>query len=846
MHGTFSRLAIIYEKGLLKLIQIGVAPLWRRRWRYFGIGLLLLCAGLFAGNRPGLAADPPNQPFDLIYSATDVRYNFYNDGLGMLGRTTGTLNGVNLNGTAIVKAYLIWAGLGRDDQVQFQRVGGAPQTIVPDRIWNNDTFGANTWDCCGNELSVYVADITDTGIVALGDNAYTISNMSIEHIGNSGAVQEENWGFSLVVVYADPTITTPRDFVIKLGNDGLFYGWSGLLGPNSDVQCYAFEPANVERKLTYSVIVGGVENETRFNALWGMTGNSAVNDYVDPTVEGGTWTQDRGLIRLPDFNGVPGSIEIDGPEDGDPPFADRNGDEWDEYPRFDRPLPANHDWGCLQVESSSREQRPSLPPPGPGTNNMPASIGFLGFIAVTQVLQPDAPEIDIVKLTNGQDANDPDGSDVPVVAPGAAVTWTYAVTNTGTVDIPEADITVTDNVIGAITAIVDKADGDAILAPGEVWIYQAVGTALDLTNPPADPDLVLVPGVCTQGGTITPPSTAYTNIGIVTIPTTSASDPSSYCGPPPQPTIDIIKYTNGLDANDPDGADVPVVGAGQPVTWTYAVTNTGTVTIPESDITVTDNVVGAITAIIDKSDGDDRLAPGEVWVYQAVGVALDLANPPADPTLQLVTDVCTLDGTLTPPSTAYTNIGVVTIPTQEASDPSSYCNPPVTGQAPGIDIIKLTNGQDANDPDGTDVPELVPGQTVTWTYIITNTGTVTVAEADIDLTDNVIGTITGIVSKGDGDDLLVPGETWTFEAVGTALNLTNPPDDDDLELVSGVCTFAGTVLPPRIAYTNLGTVTIPGAAATDPSSYCNIPPSSLDPDEEPLLPNTRVFLPIIR
>ncbi|MCB0127987.1 MAG: hypothetical protein KDE58_37235, partial [Caldilineaceae bacterium] len=138
-------------------------------------------------DRPGLAADPPNQPFDLIYTATNVKYRFYHDGLGMLGRTTGTLTGVNLDGTSIVKAYLVWAGLGRDNQVQFQRVGGTPQTIVADRTWNNDTFGANTWNCCGNELSVYMTDITDTGIVALGDNAYTVSEMSLEHTTNSGA-----------------------------------------------------------------------------------------------------------------------------------------------------------------------------------------------------------------------------------------------------------------------------------------------------------------------------------------------------------------------------------------------------------------------------------------------------------------------------------------------------------------------------------------------------------------------------------------------------------------------------------------------------------------------------------
>ncbi|MEZ4673926.1 MAG: hypothetical protein R2932_06740 [Caldilineaceae bacterium] len=820
MYKAISMLVTTRKKLIGNPIQIISVHLWHRRWLYLGLSLLLLGGALFARNKPGLAANPPNQPFDLIYSATNVKYRFYQDGVGMLGRTTGTLTGVNVNGTSIVKAYLVWAGLGRDNQIQFQRLGGTPQTIVADRAWNNDTFGANTWDCCGNELSVYMTDITDTGIVVPGSSAYTVSEMSIEHTTNSGAVQEENWGFSLIVIYEDPTLVNARDIVVKLGNDGFFYRWSGLLGPNSDVQCYAFEPAAVDRTLSYSVIVGGVQNSTRFNALWGMTGDSAVNNYVNPADEGGTWTQDRGLIRLPDFNGVPGSIEIDGPEDGVPPFSDRNGDEWDEYPRFDRPLPANHDWGCLQVESSSREQRPSLPPRGPGTDNTPASIGFLGFIAITQILEPDLPNVDIVKLTNGQDANDPDGADVPVIAPGAAVTWTYRVTNIGTVAIPDTDITVTDNVIGAITDIIDKGDGDTNLAPGEVWLYQAVGTAIDLANPPDDPDLVLVSNVCTADGTITPPSTAYTNVGIVTIPTASASDPSSYCGPRSQPAIDIIKYTNGQDANDPDGTDVPTIVPGAAVTWTYRVSNIGTVTIPESDITVTDNVIGAITDIIDKGDGDTNLAPGEVWLYQTVGTAIDLANPPDDPDLVLISNVCTADGTITPPSTAYTNVGIVTIPTASASDPSSYCGP---RSQPAIDIIKYTNGQDANDPDGTDVPVIGAGQAVTWTYRVTNISTVTIPESDITVTDNVIGVITAIIDKGDGDTNLAPGEVWLYQAVGTAIDLADPPADPTLQLVADVCTQNGTVTPPSTAYTNIGTVTIPTQVATDPSSYCGPP-----------------------
>ncbi len=216
---------------------------------------------------------------------------------------------------------------------------------------------------------------------------------------------------------------------------------------------------------------------------------------------------------------------------------------------------------------------------------------------------------------------------------GVTVIWTYEVTNIGTVDIPEADITVTDTVEGDVTQIIDKGNDDAVLAPDETWIYEFQGTAINTANPPAGQNLTLVPNVCTQDGAVSPPSTAYTNIGTVTIPTMSATDPSSYCNPPDTPAIDIIKFTNGQDANDPNGADVPLIPPTGQVIWTYEVTNIGTVDIPEADITVTDSVEGDVTQIINKADGDGILTPGETWVYelQRHGHRLDRAAQRSEP-----------------------------------------------------------------------------------------------------------------------------------------------------------------------------------------------------------------------
>ena len=105
------------------------------------IGLAL--ATMAIGPDSATATDPPSQPFDLIFSAENVRYRVDHFGVGTLDSTTGDLvvPANILNGTALVKAYLIWAGLGQDDNgVLFERMGGAPaQRVEADWVWNNNT-----------------------------------------------------------------------------------------------------------------------------------------------------------------------------------------------------------------------------------------------------------------------------------------------------------------------------------------------------------------------------------------------------------------------------------------------------------------------------------------------------------------------------------------------------------------------------------------------------------------------------------------------------------------------------------------------------------------------------------
>ncbi len=408
-----------------------------------------------------------------------------------------------------------------------------------------------------------------------------------------------------------------------------------------------------------------------------------------------------------------------------------------------------------------------------------------------------APAIDIEKATNGEDA---DAAPGPVIGAGGTVEWTYVVINTG--NVPLANVAVVDDQGVTVNCPIDT------LAPGESMTCTATGTAtpgqyenlgtatgeygqtnVSDTDPshyfgaepaidiekstngedadtPTGPvlavgdtvtweyvvtntgnvpltDIVvtddqlgeictipeLMPGdsqACTATGTAEVGQYANTGNATGTYDgmTVSDEDPSHYYVEP-VPAIDIEKSTNGEDADEPTGPYIPV---GEPVTWEYVVTNTGNVQL--TGIVVTDSQGVAVSC------PTDTLAPGESMTCTASGVAV---------------------------AGQYENLGTVTgnydgMQVSDA-DPSHYF-----GAAPAIDIEKSTNGFDADEPTG---PEVAVGDAVEWTYNVTNTGNVNLTT--INVTDDIQGAITSTVSKGNGDEILEPGEYRVFNATGVAM-----------------------------------------------------------------------------
>src|SRR5919202_1833011 len=217
-------------------------------------------------------------------------------------------------------------------------------------------------------------------------------------------------------------------------------------------------------------------------------------------------------------------------------------------------------------------------------------------------------------------------------------------------------------------------------------------------------------------------------------------------GTTPNPSIFIDKGTNGADGVN--------ILAGQPITWTYKVSNTGNV--PLSYVSVTDNKEGSITnRISGDTNNNNLLDTNEVWTYTKTGTAQ---------------------------AGSYSNIGNVTgsyngTPVT-ASDPSSYF-----GAAPSFTIEKLTNGYDGKD--------ILTGQQITWTYKVTNNGNIDLTNLEVKddngtplntSDDFVVGTIASLpVGSNQTLQKTSTAITGAYANIGTASNtytdgLGNPKD----------------------------------------------------------------------
>jgi hypothetical protein len=188
------------------------------------------------------------------------------------------------------------------------------------------------------------------------------------------------------------------------------------------------------------------------------------------------------------------------------------------------------------------------------------------------------------------------------------------------------------------------------------------------------------------------------------------------------PAVQIEKATNGFDADSAPGPNIP---EGDPVEWTYVVTNTGGTDL--SKVSVRDNKLGLV---------------GCPKIGLAIGASM----------------MCRASGTAA--AGQYANLAKVTAEDAHGTevwdeDTSHYFG--AGDQLAAIKIEKETNGEDADFGPG---PTILVGETVTWNYVVRNEGTLPLA--GVTVTDDQ-----GVLVICPQDTLAV-GEAMTCTAMGTA------------------------------------------------------------------------------
>ncbi len=299
---------------------------------------------------------------------------------------------------------------------------------------------------------------------------------------------------------------------------------------------------------------------------------------------------------------------------------------------------------------------------------------------------------------------------------GDTIVFTMVVRNTGNVTLTGVDVSDDLPGIGAVTF--DTWPGAVgTLAPGETVTATAT---YSITQ--ADVDAGVVRNTATANGT-DPGGNDIVGQSVVAEVPTVASDPS-------------IAVTHG-GSLAPGSTGVP----GDQVDWTYALTNTGNVTLTGVQLTALLPNVSGITYVWPGTPG--VLLPG-----QTVTAVASYLLTQTDVDAGAVSS--TVVGTGTPPRGADAS----------ATAPATV---PI-GQVPSILVTK--SGALAGGASG------LPGDTIDYSFTIQNTGTVTLTS--VDLTDSLVGVSAPVITWPGASGRLAPNEI----ATGTATYIVTQTDVD--------------------------------------------------------------------
>ncbi|MEV0893846.1 hypothetical protein [Promicromonospora sp. NPDC050262] len=399
------------------------------------------------------------------------------------------------------------------------------------------------------------------------------------------------------------------------------------------------------------------------------------------------------------------------------------------------------------VEAGSVDNSATATGTPPGTDT---PIGSPPSETSTPTEAPD-PGIEVVKSAT------PSGPESYTV--GQEITYTFEVTNTG--HVPLSDVTVDETEFtGTGEAPVPACPADVVLAPGDSLTCTATYVITQ-----ADVDAGEVTNTATATGT--PPGDAPPPES----PPSTVEIPST-----PEPGIEVVKSSDTEEISE----------VGQEITYSFAVTNTGNVTLTDIEVDDSDFSGSGELSAIDCPAEAASLAPGASVTCTATYVVTQ-----ADLDSGELSNTATATGT--PPGGT---------PPPE-SPPSTHDIPGTP--APGIEVVKTSDTDRITTVD----------QQVTYSFKVTNTGNVVLRDVTVDDSDfSGSGELSPVECPADVANL-APGASVTC----TATYKVTQADLDTGELTN---TATATGTPP-------GDTPPP----TSPPSTAKVP---VDPDDAPAPP----------
>ncbi|WP_427454228.1 DUF7507 domain-containing protein [Litorimonas sp. WD9-15] len=322
-------------------------------------------------------------------------------------------------------------------------------------------------------------------------------------------------------------------------------------------------------------------------------------------------------------------------------------------------------------------------------------------------------------------------SDDTDVVEGQTITYTYVVTNTGNVGLDNVSLSDSHSGTGTLSAITPAS---VDLAPTESQTFTAtyvvtqddVNAATPITNTAT---LAATP----KRGTLA----AVTADESVTVEA-------------PNPLLTVVKTAS-------DTTDVQV---GDTITYTYAVVNTGNVTMENVSISDVQSGAGALSAITPASV---TLQPGDSQDFTATYVVqLEDIDAGTD-----ITNTATVNAT--PAAGSYTPVTDNETVTVEAANPL-------------LTVVK-TASQTTN---------ASVGDIITYTYVVQNTGNVSMTAVSVSDAHSGVGALSAITPASVDLD---PGQSQTFTATYEVLQA----DIDAGTSITNTATVAAT--PARGTYT---------------------------------------------